>query len=187
MIFIAGSLVLVWLLMKRSMTKNAELENMKMKKPSRTNPRWRFFEIFVLSFTGILIVTSSLIVFDFGFVTDFIRAQTSFIQFNWWAVEVDVLILILYSAIKIPVVAGDLSGSFSRLYVGRWRVHESVFGLLGILTGTLYVFYGNDLIDHAIGVFYLIFGAFLMGRDYQDVKALKFVHKEGFKERVESS
>src|SRR5271157_868383 len=92
--------------------------------------------------------------------------------------EVLFFLLMLYFCVKIPQVTGGLLQSFDRLYVGTWHIHESVFGILWALVGGAFVMFGGDIYDRAFGVLYILMGAFFIGRDYLDVRNLKFVQKD---------
>lgn len=149
--------------------------------PDVTSPRrWRKFEIFVLVATAVLALVNTLKMnafypfVDFEPVPTFFRDRPALYQLVDRLVELDILLLIVYASLKIPMAAGALAGTFNRLYVGRWRVHESVFGLSWILVGSLFVLYG-EFFDRVLGIFYLLLGAFLIGRDYVDVQKFKFV------------
>ncbi|MHA1730416.1 MAG: hypothetical protein ACTSU5_00645 [Promethearchaeota archaeon] len=141
---------------------------------------WRRFELSVFFSTLALGIVGSVRWNAFYPFIDFGESARYFRESSFWtvfldrAVEVDVLLLIFYASMKIPLAAGSLSGTFNRLYIGKWRVHESVFGILWILLGSLFVLYGQ-FFDRVLGIFYILMGAFFMGRDYLDVQKFKFI------------
>lgn len=92
--------------------------------------------------------------------------------------ELAILGMVLYLCIKFSMLAASLSGSFNRLYIGRWRVHESVVGILWALVGAAIIIYGLDTFDRTFGIVYLIFGVFFVGRDYLDVQKLRLVEAQ---------
>jgi hypothetical protein len=92
--------------------------------------------------------------------------------------EVLFFLLMLYFCVKIPQVTGGLLQSFDRLYLGPWHIHESVFGILWALVGGAFVIFGGDVYDRAFGALYILMGAFFIGRDYLDVRNLKFIQKD---------
>jgi hypothetical protein len=69
----------------------------------------------------------------------------------------------------------------SSVYILGRRVHESLFGFCWVIITVMLIMYG-DYFDGALATFYLVFGAFLIGRDYKDVKGLHII--KDLKERA---
>ena len=143
---------------------------------------WRRFErgvlIFLISFTFIEIIRFDVFSFiaSFGPLHNFVKEN----QVLCWVLdrltEGTFFLLIVYTLLKIPQYVGKLISSFDKLYMRRWRIHESVFGILWALVGGGFIFFGLDYFDQAFGALYLIIGAIFIGRDYEDVCNLRFIH-----------
>ncbi|GAB4323339.1 MAG: hypothetical protein Kow0069_28390 [Promethearchaeota archaeon] len=151
--------------------------------PSSKPGWWTKFERGLLLATTLNVALHALYWNVFSFVVDLEGTSEAMRAIPWlgsalrWAEQVNLPLLAFYLAIKIPVLAGGLAGSFNRLYVGRWRVHESVVGLALILLGSLVVLFAIDVYDRGVGLFFVVGGAFFMGRDYEDVRRFKFLNR----------
>lgn len=142
--------------------------------------RWRRFErgllIFLFIFTLVEIIRFDVFAFigSFGPLHDFVEQNQVITWFLDRLTEGMFFVLAIYVLLKIPATVGELIGSFDKLYIGRWRIHESVFGLLWAVVGGGFVIFGLDGFDRAFGVLYILMGAIFIGRDYDDVRHLKF-------------
>ncbi|MFX0101230.1 MAG: hypothetical protein ACFFCS_16775 [Candidatus Hodarchaeota archaeon] len=106
-------------------------------------------------------------------------------------VEINTILFIIYLIFKLPKATDGLSRSFARVYIFKHRVHESLIGVIWILIGILFISYCGDPFDRTIGILYILFGAFLLGKDYYDVKKFDFikdlVKKRGNEEDAQSN
>jgi hypothetical protein len=149
----------------------------------RARRRWRRFErtllIFLLIFTLVEIIRFDVFSFfaSFGPVHEFIQENVVICWILDRLTEAMFFVLAIYVLLKIPQTVGELIGSFDKLYVGPWRIHESVFGILWAIVGAGFVIFGLDGFDRAFGVLYILLGAIFIGRDYDDVRNLKFIQR----------
>ncbi len=145
--------------------------------------RWRRFErgliIFLITFTFIEIIRFDVFSFiaSFGPLHDFVEQNQVICWILDRLTEGMFFVLAIYVLLKIPMTVGELIGSFDKLYIGHWRIHESVFGILWVIVGSGFVIFGLDGFDRAIGVLYILLGAIFIGRDYDDVRNLKFIQR----------
>ncbi len=145
--------------------------------------RWRRFErgflIFLLIYTSVQIIRFDVFAFiaSFGPAHDFISQNETICWVLDRLTEGMFFVLIVYTLLKIPMTVGELLGSFDKLYISHWRIHESVFGILWVIVGGGFIIFGHDGFDRAFGVIYVLLGAFFIGRDYDDVRNLKFIQR----------
>ncbi len=145
--------------------------------------RWRRFErgllIFLFTFTFVEIIRFDVFSFiaSFGPVHEFVEQNLVICWILDRLTEAMFFVLAIYVLLKIPMTVGELIGSFDKLYVGHWRIHESVFGILWAIVGGGFVIFGLDGFDRAFGVLYILLGAIFIGRDYEDVRNLKFFQR----------
>ncbi len=143
---------------------------------------WSIFEVCVITMTAIDAVLNILTWNALAPVID-LSIVSSFIQSTGWAsiliggiIHLNILLLVAYIALKIPIATGTATTFFGRVYIRGHRVHESVVGLIWVIIAAGLIMYGGSIeIDHWLGIFYLMFGMFLIGRDYMDVKRLDFL------------
>ncbi len=159
-------------------------ENHKQEEASpEARRRWRLFErgllIFLFTFTFVEIIRFDVFSFiaSFGPVHDFVEQNLVICWILDRLTEAMFFVLAIYVLLKIPMTVGELIGSFDKLYVGHWRIHESVFGILWAIVGGGFIIFGLDGFDRAFGVLYILFGAIFIGRDYEDVRNLKFFQR----------
>nr|MDO8112484.1 hypothetical protein [Candidatus Sigynarchaeota archaeon] len=96
---------------------------------------------------------------------------SSFIEF---LVNLDVIMLALYLILSIPRVLDMYKGSISRVFVSGRRIHESLMATVWLLIGVTLILV-SDFFDRILGISYIIIAAFLIGKDYEDVKNLDFL------------
>lgn len=97
--------------------------------------------------------------------------------------------------ISLPYYAVKYQGKYEQSSIRGYHIHENTYGILIILLGFTCVFIAwwwhinIELLDFLkyhlfgyFGVFSMIFGGFLLGRDYQDVKRLLFIEKQANRE-----
>jgi hypothetical protein len=140
---------------------------------------WRIFEI------GLWILIP-LVIILYTLKWDAFEPLFTVGQFRLWAnspnisefidrlEEACLFLIFFYLTIKIPLLVGKLVTTFNRTYVGKWRIHESIIGILWFLIGCLLVLYG-EFNDRIIGILYIFPGVFLIGRDYLDVMHFKII------------
>nr|MDO8118022.1 hypothetical protein [Candidatus Sigynarchaeota archaeon] len=90
-------------------------------------------------------------------------------------VQVDAVAISMMLVLIVPFIVDRYQerSTIRRVYVFGHRVHESMIGMAWIVIGVMLILV-SDYFDRIIGIFYLIFGAFLIGRDHHDVKDLSF-------------
>lgn len=141
--------------------------------------RWRLFEVFVISYLCVVLVLYAMKTngfypyFDLQDYQNQISATQTGPMIDF-LLDTLLLILFFYLSIKIPLVVGNIIGSFNRAYIGKWHFHESVFGIAWFLLGCALVLFG-EFNDRVMGILYILPGVFLIGRDYDDVKQFKFI------------
>jgi hypothetical protein len=111
---------------------------------------------------------------DFGGAHQFVWDTAWLSHLVGILVDLNVFLLVAYIVVKIPMAVHAVLPSMSRVYIFGRRVHESLFGFFWVIIAAILITYG-DYFDGTIGIFYLVFGAFLIGRDYKDVKGLQFI------------
>ncbi|HMF33397.1 MAG TPA: hypothetical protein VKK79_18370 [Candidatus Lokiarchaeia archaeon] len=151
------------------------------KQKNNQHPRaWVAFEVVIITMTAVDAALSALKGNALYPVIDFSAAQ-QFIQNMDWLnrligglVNLNIILLAVYIALKIPIATGTATSYFNRVYIFGRRVHESIIGLAWIVIAAVIIMYG-DMFDRWLGIFYLQFGMFLVGRDYLDVNKLAFL------------
>jgi len=91
--------------------------------------------------------------------------------------SLDLVILITYGSIKVPHLLHNVMDKYSRVYIGRWHIHESVFGIAWVASAAFWILFG-DYYDRFIGLVFILQGAYLIGRDHVDVEKYAFIEKE---------
>jgi hypothetical protein len=89
-------------------------------------------------------------------------------------IVVSAITLLLFVLI-LPLMSIHIEAEIGHWKAGRFRVHESVFGAVCIVTGILVIRCGHSG-DH-LGLLTLTTGAFLFGRDHVDVLNHRFVER----------
>jgi hypothetical protein len=159
------------------------------RRDSRDNPKpktnqhpraWVIFEVVIITMTAVDATLSAMQGNALSPVID-LNAVQQIIQNTAWLnrligglVNLNIILLAAYIALKIPIATGTATSYFNRVYVFGHRVHESVIGLAWIIIAAALIMYG-DMFDRWLGIFYLQFGMFLVGRDYLDVSKLSFL------------
>jgi len=158
--------------------------NISSKPPDQLRPtllRWRLFEVFVISYLCVVLILYTLKTNGLYPYLD-LHAYQSLIYDRSLDSLIDFLldsllfVLFFYLSIKIPLVVGNLIGSFNRAYLGTWHIHESVFGIMWFLLGCALILFG-EFNDRVMGIFYVLPGIFLIGRDYDDIKQFKLIER----------
>ncbi len=142
---------------------------------------WVVFEIGVITMTAVDAILNMLkwnalsIVFDFAAISQFIQGTEWLSRLIGGLVNLNILLLVAYFALKIPIATGTATTFVSRVYIHGHRVHESIVGLAWVIIAAALIMYGAVDMERWLGIFYLMFGMFLIGRDYLDVKKLDFL------------
>lgn len=91
-------------------------------------------------------------------------------------VQVDAVLVSFMLVILVPRLAGTYQRQFAiaRVYVLGRRIHESTAGLGWILIGIMLIL-TSDEFDRLVGILFLILGAYLIGRDNDDVRDMSFI------------
>jgi fumarate reductase subunit D len=141
---------------------------------------WIIFEVFIISMTAVDSVLSTLR-WNALFPIVNLQGAEQFIQSLPWLdqlignlVNFNIIILAGYIALKIPIATATAVDYFKRVYILGRRVHESAIGIAWILIAAVLIIYGQDF-DRWLGIFYIQFGMFLVGKDYLDVNKLVFL------------
>ncbi|OLS13815.1 MAG: hypothetical protein RBG13Loki_2576 [Promethearchaeota archaeon CR_4] len=158
----------------------------KHKPPKKKSPRiWRIFELSVFISTGILLLLSFLKqssvcmqLFPTGCYTLPIFSEYPILGVIVDALgELDLVFLLAYGAIKLPLLSRNVMDQSSRVYIGKWHVHESVFGIVWVIIAAFWILFG-DYFELFIGFVFALQGAFLIGRDHVDVEKFHFIEKD---------
>ena len=154
-----------------------------LKEKHETHPfLWKVFEVGILSMTAVDAVLNALTwnalapVIDLAIISTFIQNTGWMKDLIGGLVHLNIILLVAYLALKIPIATGTATTFFGRVYIHGRRVHESVVGLIWVIIAAALIMYGGAIeIDRWLGTFYLMFGMFLIGRDYLDVRKLDFL------------
>lgn len=155
--------------------------------PTKKIPRlWKVFERSVFIATGILVLLSILaspVLCNNFFASDcymipiFIESPLLGNIIEGLG-SLDLVVLLAYGSIKVPLLLRNVMDLHSRVYIGQWHVHESVFGIIWVIIAGLWILFG-DYYDRFIGFAFVLQGVFLIGRDHADVEKFKFAEKRG--------
>ena len=104
--------------------------------------------------------------------------------FFTWFMNINLILVIFYATIKIPLVIGVVMDEDTRGYWRGWRVHENIFGIAWVMVACLWVFFGN-FYDRFFGLVFMLQGAFLIGKDHRDVQRFAFIEKQKSENGVE--
>jgi len=152
--------------------------------------QWGWFEAVIIIMTAIVSLINTIRgntfypFINFGEATFFFYRIPGLNALINMIVDLNVFLLIAYVVVKMAVAIQSVPSSISHVYVFNRRVHESLIGIIWVLIAAILILYG-DYFDEVLGMLYLVFGAFLIGRDYQDVKQLKFIRD--LKEKKENT
>ncbi len=154
------------------------------KKVTTVPQSWKVFERSLFFATGILLLLSFLessalcnglfssncnpipLFLEYPIVGDIIDGLGS----------LDLVVLLGYGSIKVPLLVRNVMDQHSRVYIGHWHIHESVFGIVWVLIAGFWILFG-DYYDRFIGFALVLQGMFLLGRDHADVEKFKFAEK----------
>ncbi len=147
------------------------------------HPRiWTVFEVGVITMTAVDAVLNMLkwnalsFIFDFSAISQYIQTTEWLYDLIGGLINLNILLLVAYIALKIPIATGTATTFFGRVYIRGHRVHESIVGLMWVIIAAVLIMYGDKVdLDRWLGIFYLMFGMFLIGRDYLDVRKLAFL------------
>nr|MDO8088575.1 hypothetical protein [Candidatus Sigynarchaeum springense] len=87
-------------------------------------------------------------------------------------VNIDVVLLAVILAIVSTRTFGDYRRV--RVFVGRKRVHESLFAIAWLCIGVFMIIVG-DPFDRIMGIMYIISASIIIGKDHEDVKNFAFI------------
>ena len=65
------------------------------------------------------------------------------------------------------------------------HIHEGFIGLLFVVNGLLMIIFPYNLFDTVAGIFFICMGAFLVGRDAEDVRNFQIIVKAKYEEENE--
>lgn len=87
--------------------------------------------------------------------------------------------LLVYYLLRCPDFVKSLAATgFKRIYVRKAHLHETFIGILLTIGGILLVMNGNGAwayLDRATGLFLVLLGVFMIGRDWKDFVMGKFL------------
>jgi flagellar basal body-associated protein FliL len=89
--------------------------------------------------------------------------------------------LLIYYLIRCPDFVKSLAATgFKRIYVRKAHLHETFIGILLTIGGILFVLHGAGegalgFLERATGLFILILGVYMIGRDWKDFVMGKFL------------
>jgi len=87
--------------------------------------------------------------------------------------------LLVYYLLRCPDFVKSLAATgFKRIYVRKVRLHETFIGILLTIGGILMVIHGDGywaINERAMGLFLLLLGVFMIGRDWKDFVMGKFI------------
>ncbi len=143
---------------------------------------WTVFEVGVITMTAVDAALNMLkwnalsMIFDFSAISQYIQTTQWLYDLIGGLINLNILLLVAYIALKIPIATGTATTFFGRVYIRGHRVHESVVGLIWVIIAAVLIMYGDKVdLDRWLGIFYIMFGMFLIGRDYLDVRKLDFL------------
>lgn len=84
---------------------------------------------------------------------------------------------IVWLLIVLPQVADKIGEEIVEIHFLNYHIHESVLGIAFVIPGFLFIIHGVTIYDTLYGCYTMLVGAFLIGRDIEDVKKFKFIEK----------
>jgi hypothetical protein len=145
------------------------------------NGSWRIILI-ILNFLAILAIMSIIWVYyrvsDFAFEAvhypGYLSTDEAYI-----IITSSLTFLLIYYLIRCPDFVKSLAATgFKRIYVRKVHLHETFIGILLTIGGILLVIHGEGdwaILDRVTGLFLLILGVFMIGRDWKDFVKGKFL------------
>ncbi|MHA1379354.1 MAG: hypothetical protein ACTSRG_13305 [Candidatus Helarchaeota archaeon] len=84
---------------------------------------------------------------------------------------------IVWLAICLPLYVDKINKDTLEINLFGLHIHETFLGILFIITGFIFVMHHIIPFDFIFGSYYLIIGAFLMGRDIEDLRQFKIIER----------
>ncbi|MEX2683511.1 MAG: hypothetical protein Q6373_018185 [Candidatus Sigynarchaeota archaeon] len=140
--------------------------------------KWRLFLAVSCVFTLIAatlnaIKYNSFVPFiDFGGSSRFLRESWPVNAIIECLVNLDVVILAILLAIMTTRTFDDYR--CVRVFVGKKRVHESLFSIAWLAIGVFMILVG-DPFDRMMGIMYIVSACIIIGKDHEDVKNFAFI------------
>ena len=136
--------------------------------PKKISPKKRVYIIDAI--IGVSFITPLLIIVYIyrGFWTPF--------EIRIW-VDLFAIGSIIWIATSLPLYVDKINRDTLEIHLFGLHIHETVLGILFIITGFLFIFHHLEALDFVVGSFYLIIGAFLMGRDIEDLRQFKIIER----------
>ena len=122
-----------------------------------------------------LIVLSILI--SVGFIWIFIGYIPLPVQLQFGITAIFTIIFILFMMISMPHVADKLVSDQKggKVIILGYHIHECFMGLVFVTNAMLMIIFPYNLFDTVAGILFLAMGAFLVGRDAEDVRNFKII------------
>ena len=87
------------------------------------------------------------------------------------------IITIVWLAVSLPLYVDKINKDTLEIHLFGLHFHETFIGILMIVTGFIFIMHHVIPFDFIFGAYYLIIGAFLMGRDIEDLRQFKIIEK----------
>ena len=87
------------------------------------------------------------------------------------------IIAIIWFATSLPLYVDKINRDTLEIQLFGLHIHETFLGILFMVTGFLFIFHHVIAFDFVFGAYYLIIGAFLMGRDIEDLRQFKIIER----------
>jgi len=84
---------------------------------------------------------------------------------------------IVWFATSLPLYVDKINKDTLEIHLFGLHIHETFLGILFMITGFLFIFHHIIPFDFVLGAYYLIIGAFLMGRDIEDLRQFKIIER----------
>lgn len=84
---------------------------------------------------------------------------------------------IIWFATSLPLYVDKINKDTLEIQLFGLHIHETFLGIILMVTGFFFIFHHIIAFDFVFGAYYLIIGAFLMGRDIEDLRQFKIIER----------
>ena len=132
-------------------------------------------------------LTVLVILISVGIVWLFIGYIPIPIQMQYAITAIFTIVFILFMMISMPHLADKLVSDQKggRIIFLGLHIHEGFIGLLFIVNALLMIIFPYNLFDTVAGILFMGMGAFLVGRDAEDVRNFQIIVKAKYEEENE--
>ena len=126
---------------------------------------------------GFLITLSILITLGIGWL--FVPNLPLSLELDTTIACVFLIVFTLFLMLAVPHVADKLVSDHKggKFIVFGLHIHENFMGMFFIVNGIIFIIFSYNLFDIIAGILFLSMGAFLIGRDAEDVRNFKIIQR----------